>query len=73
MPENGAGTLQQIRARLERLASLEPALHDSDFLLTWQHSETSIRFVLEAAEVLEALFEAGLSSRVFENSRRARL
>jgi knotted carbamoyltransferase YgeW len=67
MPENGAGTLQQIRARIERLASLEPALHDSDFLLTWQHSETSIRFVLEAAEVLEALFEAGLSSRVFES------
>ena len=55
MPENGAGTFQQIRARIERLASLEPTLHGSDFLLTWQHPQATIRFVLEAADILEAV------------------
>ncbi len=67
MSESTPDTTQQIRARIERLGSLDPALHDSDFLLTWQHPETTIRFVLEAAAILEALVESGLSSRVFES------
>jgi knotted carbamoyltransferase YgeW len=55
-----------LSSTLDQLAALETALHDKDFLLTWQYSEDTIRAVLLAAEVLEDLAAAGISTRVFD-------
>jgi knotted carbamoyltransferase YgeW len=55
-----------ILARIERLRELEPDLHDRDFLLTWRERETTLRFLLGAAEVLEQMHRAHLSARLFE-------
>jgi knotted carbamoyltransferase YgeW len=55
-----------MRAKLDALAALDTGLYDKDFLLTWQYREEAIRGVLLAAEVLEGLAAAGISTRVFE-------
>ena len=57
---------KSIRARIQALAQLDPRLHDGDFLLSWRHPEPTIRFVLLAAEILEALVQRGGPTRVFE-------
>lgn len=51
---------------LERLRAIHSGLHNGDFLLTWQQSDAAIRFVLEAADVLQQLAYSGASTRVFE-------
>ena len=56
-----------VSAKLSALLSLPTALHDKDFLLTWQYPEPTIRAVLLIAEVLEDLVAAGISTRVFES------
>lgn len=43
------------------------ALHDGDFLLTWEHDDSTIRRVLEVAFELERLARAGLATRAFES------
>jgi knotted carbamoyltransferase YgeW len=55
-----------LEAKLSALSSLPTGLHDKDFLLTWQYPESTIRGVLLAAEILEDLHAAGVSTRVFE-------
>ncbi len=55
------------RKKLDDLAALETGLHDKDFLLSWQYPDQAIRAVLLAAEVLEELARAGLSTRVFDS------
>lgn len=52
--------------KIDRLRSLAPDLHDRDFLLTWRESEKTLRFVLAAAEILEAMHREGLSARFFD-------
>ena len=42
-------------------------LYQRDFLLTWEQSEDDLRAVLLAAEVLEKLYRANISARVFES------
>lgn len=58
--------MDHITPKIERLRALRPALHDRDFLLTWQQSDETMAFVLLAAEILQDLARAGLSTRVFE-------
>jgi knotted carbamoyltransferase YgeW len=58
--------MQPISSKIATLASLSTGLHDKDFLLTWQYSESTIRAVLLAAEILEDLAAANISTRVFE-------
>jgi knotted carbamoyltransferase YgeW len=41
-------------------------LWNSDFLLTWQHDDATLRAVLDTAEALGDLARAGVSCRVFE-------
>lgn len=53
-------------AKIDRLRALAPGLHDGDFLLTWRQSETTLRFVLAAAEALEEIHRANLSARLFD-------
>jgi knotted carbamoyltransferase YgeW len=59
-------TREEIRAAIEKLKSLDPAVHDKDFLLTWQYPEKTIRFVLLAAQILEALVRANIATRLFD-------
>jgi knotted carbamoyltransferase YgeW len=58
--------MTDISSKLSTLASLPSGLYDKDFLLTWQYSERTIRAVLLAAEILEDLAAAGISTRVFD-------
>ena len=58
--------MNELSSKLSALASLGADLHDKDFLLTWQYREPTIRAVLLAAEILEDLYAAGVSTRVFE-------
>lgn len=58
--------LDAIREKLERLGAGGPgALHDRDFLLSWRVSRQDILNVLQCAEILEDLYTAGISTRVF--------
>ena len=58
--------MNALTSKVSALASLGTDLHDRDFLLTWQYPEPTIRAVLLAAEILEDLYAAGVSTRVFE-------
>jgi knotted carbamoyltransferase YgeW len=58
--------MNALTSKLSALASLPTDLHDKDFLLTWQYPEQTIRAVLLAAEILEDLHAAGISTRVFD-------
>jgi len=60
-------THHDLRAKIDHLRALAPGLHDRDFLLTWRESETTLRFVLAAAEALEEIHRAGLSARLFDS------
>jgi knotted carbamoyltransferase YgeW len=55
-----------IESKLSALAALPTGLFNKDFLLTWQYPERTIRAVLLAAELLEDLAAANVSTRVFE-------
>ena len=57
---------REILASIDRLRALAPDLHDRDFLLSWRESETTLRFLLGAAEALEQIHRAGLSARLFD-------
>ena len=59
-------TREEIPAAIDALKGLDPGIHDKDFLLTWQYPEATIRFVLRAARILEALVQANISTRLFE-------
>jgi knotted carbamoyltransferase YgeW len=43
------------------------ALHDHDFLLTWEHDAATLRAVLDTARALEDLARSGVSARVFDS------
>jgi knotted carbamoyltransferase YgeW len=58
--------MNPISSKIAALSSLSTSLHDKDFLLTWQYPESTIRAVLLAAEILEDLAAANISTRVFE-------
>src|SRR4030095_3673466 len=49
----------------EKIDSLKPNFYQSDFLLTWERSQSELKAVLLAAEALEALYQQNISSRVF--------
>ncbi len=56
-----------LRPKVAALASLGHDLFNRDFLLTWQHSEATLRAVLLTAEILEDLARAGMSARAFDS------
>jgi knotted carbamoyltransferase YgeW len=58
--------MTNVRTKIDQLAGLETALYEKDFLLTWQYSEAAMRAILLAAEILEDLAAAGVSTRVFD-------
>jgi len=54
-----------IRNLIGRLGDIQSALFQKDFLLTWNQSQEDIRAVLLAAEILEEMYRANISTRVF--------
>ena len=58
--------MTDLRTKIDQLAALDTGLLDKDFLLTWQYSDAAIGGVLLAAEILEDLARAGISTRVFD-------
>jgi knotted carbamoyltransferase YgeW len=59
-------TTNALRKKIDALASIQSGLFNRDFLLTWQQSDAAIRFVVEAADVLQAMARAHASTRVFD-------
>ncbi|MCK4658526.1 MAG: knotted carbamoyltransferase YgeW [Phycisphaerae bacterium] len=57
---------EQIRSVIERLETHKTDLYQKDFLLTWEQPIDNLHAVLLAADVLEGLWEANVSTRVFE-------
>ena len=55
-----------IGARIAALAACKHSLHNGDFLLTWRNDAANIHFVLRAADILERLSRAGVSTRLFD-------
>ena len=51
---------------IDSLKGLHLDLHQSDFLLTWDHSAEELEAVLTVAEVLEQLYRGNISTRVFD-------
>lgn len=60
-------TLATPTPNVDLLAALDPGLYERDFLLTWEHAESTIRFLVGAASVLEALYRRAVSTRVFDS------
>jgi knotted carbamoyltransferase YgeW len=56
----------QARVLIERLGTLENRLYQKDFLLTWERSASDLEGILLAAEALEELWRANVSTRVFQ-------
>ncbi len=56
----------EIRNLVGQLAETPTDLHDGSFLLTWQQSEQNLRAVLLAAEALQKMAKAGVSSKLFD-------
>lgn len=57
---------QQIEMAIEALSQSSPALHNTDFLLTWEKSEADLRAVVRVARALKDLSARGTSTRVFD-------
>jgi knotted carbamoyltransferase YgeW len=55
-----------IRSLIAQLGDLKTGLYQKDFLLTWNQSDHDLRAVLYAAEILEEMYRANISTRVFQ-------
>ncbi len=52
---------------IESLREGASSLHGKDFLLTWDHGVIALKAVLSAATILERVFKAGKSAKLFES------
>lgn len=57
-----------IRGLVAQLAALPTAFYQKDFLLTWNHTDAELRAVLLAAEIIEEMYRANISTRAFQGS-----
>src|SRR5215471_18748403 len=58
-------SLDSVVQLAKRVDGLATKLYQGDFLLTWERTDAELRAVLLAAEALEQLYAANISSRVF--------
>jgi len=56
-----------LHAMIEDLGRLDAGLHGKDYLLTWKWDDAQIRALFQTARILEGIYQAGLSARVFES------
>jgi knotted carbamoyltransferase YgeW len=54
-----------IKKLIDQLAGLKTALHQKDFLLTWERTDDELKATLLAAEILEELYRANILTRIF--------
>ena len=59
--------MEKVEKLIEELGGLKTNLYRQDFLLTWNHWVDELKAVLVVAEVLEELYHAGISARLFES------
>ena len=59
--------MSEIKPFIDRIAGTRTALHNQDFLRTWDHPVETLRVVLDTAQVLESLYKQNLSCRVFDS------
>ncbi len=62
----GASELAAVKTALQARAGQGNALHGGDFLLSWKRPFGEIEQILELAEALQAMYAAGVSTRVFD-------
>jgi knotted carbamoyltransferase YgeW len=60
-------TFDPVALKIASLAALPSGLYDKDVLLTWQLSDSAVRAIVLAAEILEDLTRSGVSTRLFDN------
>ena len=53
--------------KLAKLASTPTGLHNRDFLLTWEHTDTEIASLLQVVDILETMYTQGLSTKLFDS------
>src|SRR5215475_14802446 len=58
-------SVDSVAQRAEFIDKLATKLYQGDFLLTWERTQAELRSVLLAAEALEQLYAANISTRVF--------
>jgi len=56
-----------LKHNIEALANLKTDLFGKDFLLTWEKDETSIRMILDVANILKAMRAQNISTRLFDS------
>ncbi len=59
-------SIRPIRHTLDRLGALATRFHDRDALLTWKMTDAEIHALQLAAEALQGMHRAGISTRVFD-------
>ncbi|HSV56777.1 MAG TPA: hypothetical protein VLH39_06685, partial [Magnetospirillaceae bacterium] len=59
--------MNEIRARIETLKNRKLGMYRKDFLLTWEKTSDEIEVVFDAADILRALRQNGLSPRVWDS------
>lgn len=57
----------RIAGMIDHLRSLGTRLHGRDYLLTWLWSDAEIRALAQTAAIIEELYKANVSARVFES------
>jgi knotted carbamoyltransferase YgeW len=58
---------KRIQNLIGSLGKLKTDLYQKDFLLTWLQSEADLKAVLLTAEILEEMYRANVSTRVFDS------
>ncbi len=56
----------KIEKLIGQLADTKTDLYQKDFLLTWHQSDSDLRGVLLAAEILEEMYRANINTRIFQ-------
>src|SRR5512133_2220485 len=56
-----------LKDKIEELCKTSSGMHNRDFLLTWEKSESDLRLVLDVAAVLRELRKDNISPRVFDS------
>lgn len=60
-------TIPGIETKLDRLASRRTALHNRDFLLTWEQTDSELAALIDVVEILESMYAHGISARTFDS------
>ncbi|KAK2954460.1 ornithine transcarbamylase [Blattamonas nauphoetae] len=63
-----ASHIEQAQKYIDELKKLNPSLYDKSFLRTWDKSPDDLRTVVLVAEILEELYQANVSCRLFDGS-----